>query len=124
MSILRDIYCPACDLLVEDVFVDGDDFPFCEGCKVQMRNAITKINADITGGPFYHPALDMDFGSKSEYRGYLKSKRLMECGDKVGGARNEDYLGLGKRFSYKGKQNRSGGDYSETRKHRTVTPPK
>ena len=107
---------------MEDVFVDGDEYPTCGRCAVQMKNAITKINADIWGAPQYHPALDMTFASKSDLRAHLKSRNLMEAGDKVGGARNEDYLGLGKRFSYKGKQNRSGRDYAETRKERAPVP--
>ena len=120
--ILRDIYCPGCDDLRVDVFVDGDDYPGCGRCGQPMRNAITKINADAYGGPTYHPALDMTFDSKSDYRLYMKEKGLMEAGDPVRGARNMDGLNLGKRFSYKGQKNRSGGDYAETRKHRVVTP--
>ena len=120
--ILRDLYCPGCGHERTDVFVEGDAYPYCKSCGTRMRNHITKINADITGGPFYHPALDMDFASKSDYRAHLKSRNLMECGDKVGGARNQEYLGLGKRFSYRGNGKRSGSDYAETRKHRVVSP--
>ena len=123
MRILRDIYCPGCDAFREDVFVEGDDYPDCRRCKAPMRNAITKINADIYGGPTYHPALDMTFASKGDYRKYMREKRLVEVGDKQGGARNEDYRGLGKRFSYRGKGNRSGSDYAETREHSVTAPP-
>lgn len=122
--ILRDVYCPGCDAMRYDVFVEGDDYPDCKLCDQQMKNAITKINADAWGGPQYHPALDMTFDSKSDLRLYMKEKGLRECGDPVKGARNTDYLGLGKRFSYKGQKNRSGGDYAETRKHRVVAPVK
>lgn len=119
MSILRDLYCPGCDAMQIDVFVDGEDYPLCKDCAEPMRNAITKINADIWGGPQYHPALDMHFASKGEYRAYMREKKLVEVGDKVHGSRNEDYLGLGKRFDYKGKKNRSGSDYAERRDRRT-----
>ena len=122
--ILRDIYCPGCDAMEVDVFIHGDSYPDCETCKQPMRNAITKINADAWGGPQYHPALDMTFDSKSDYRLHMKMNNLMDAGDPVRGARNSDYLGLGKRFSFAGQKNRSGKDYAEPRTHRTLAKPR
>lgn len=118
--ILRDLYCPGCDKTERDQFIEDEEYPPCGRCGKRMKNWITKVNTDTWGGPQYHPALDMHFASKSDLRKYMKERKLVEAGDKVGGARNEDYLGLGKRFSYEGKLNRSGTDYAETRKERTL----
>lgn len=122
MAILRDLNCPSCDRTRRDVLVEGESYPKCR-CGARMKNWITKVNADAWGGPQYHPALDRTFSSKSELRAYMKSRNLMECGDRVGGARNEDYLKLGKRFSYRGQRTRNGRDYAETRSHRTLAKP-
>lgn len=118
--ILRDLYCPGCDREKRDVFVDGD-YPICD-CGTRMRNWITQINADIWGGPQYHPALDKYFSTKGDLKKYMKEHRLVEAGDPVGGSRNEDYLRLGKRYSFAGQRNRSSRDYAERRDVRTLAP--
>lgn len=116
----RDLFCRRCDREEYDVYLEGLDYPRCP-CGNRMETLFRCSPAmDIYGGPQYHPALDITFASKSEMRAYLKSKGLMECGDPVHGARNEDGLRLGKLYSYAGQATRSSRDYAEPKSHRTI----
>lgn len=108
MTIIHDLRCIQCDIIYEDVHcVSGQPFPRSPCCQAEQRWVPSKLNTDITGGPVYYKSLDREFASKSELKGYLKSKGLSEAGDKVGGARNESHLNLGKGFSYSGQSSRT-----------------
>ena len=116
----RDLFCRLCDLELMDFYMDGLDFPSCPcGGRMETLFATAPV-IDAWGGPQYDPALDIYFASKSERRAYMKGRNLMECGDPVHGARNQDGLNLGKSYSFGGQTRRERTDYAETRKERTL----
>ena len=100
MAVLHTFYCPECDAM-EQGWTDA--VPECHGNP--MRIAITKINSTEWGGPRHYPHLrDEPFGSRSELESYAKANdmALGASAEKVGGARNEELLNLGKSYSYAG----------------------
>jgi hypothetical protein len=101
MATLHDYYCPMCDDEEYDKWTD--DVPIC--CDRRMKVMITSVKTDEWGSPRTYPHLrDEAFGSRSELASYAKKKGLVlsESSEKVGGARNEMYAGMGKLYSYAG----------------------
>ncbi len=107
MAILRDYYCAKCDTQ----FIDGwsDDVPRCCGRKAKPLMSATR-NHEWGGPRQYLHLRDEPFGSKSELNAWAKAKglSLYEASEKVGGARNDMYEGVGKIFSYGGQSSRRG----------------
>ena len=64
------------------------------------------FHADAWGAPKWVGGIEQRFDSKSEWRRELRRQGLSEAGDRVGGARNEEHLNLGKGFSYAGQGSR------------------
>jgi hypothetical protein len=73
--------------------------PFCGGARTWLP---TRVNTDIWGGSKFVKSLDKEFSGKDELRRYLKDTGLEEAGDRVGGARNEGHIGIGKGYSFDG----------------------
>ena len=95
---IQDLRCTKCGAIQTDVAV-GDTFPNCPLCAGPTTWIPARVNTDIFGGPKYITSLDQTFDSKASLRSYLRDNGLQEAGDRVGGARNESHLGLGKVFS-------------------------
>lgn len=101
MAIIFDLACqdPSCDGTISGAWVENDDLdPFC--CPL-CSGPIKKIPGGHHfewGAPRQYVHLrDEPFSGKSEMHSWAKANG-MELGgaDKVGGARNEDHLNLGK----------------------------
>lgn len=100
MAVLHSYYCPTCDNEGEGW---TDDVPSC--CGKPMRVQFTKVNTPEWGSPrTYLHLRDEPFSSRSELDAYAKANGmgLGASAEKVGGARNEEHLNMGKKFSYKG----------------------
>lgn len=106
MRCIHDLRCVECGAFEADVLVDGDGFPACRSCGGERTWVPSRVNTDIWGSPTYVKSLDMEFGSRSDLRAYLKQNGLQEAGDKVGGARTfrspDHPKGTGKAYRYKG----------------------
>lgn len=94
--------CDPCGVELPEALYPMDHIEPCERCRKPMLRVPQKFHADAWGGPRWVGGLEQTFDSKSEWRRELRSKGLIEAGDRVGGARNEDHLNLGKGFSYAG----------------------
>lgn len=102
MAVIIDTRCPKCERLFEDVFSD-DRKPVC--CGVESVWTPTTLHTTEWGGPRHYPHLrDQPFGSRSELDSFAKQNgmALGASSEKVGGARNEEHLNLGKKYSYTG----------------------
>lgn len=109
--IVHDLRCNYCGKVEADVLCASNEvakgrFPLCQ-CGGDRTWVPSRVNTDITGGSFYVKSLDREFDSKSDLRSHLKANGLSEAGDRVGGARNESHLNLGKTFSYRGQGSRT-----------------
>lgn len=101
MATLQDYYCPICDDEEYDKW--SDDVPIC--CERKMKIAITGgRNFEWGSSKTYLHLRDEPFSSRSELNSYTKSRGLSlgESSEKVGGARNDMYEGMGKLYSYSG----------------------
>lgn len=98
MAVMIDTVCLSCG----HEFVDAwsDEIPEC--CGNETRRQFTSLHTDEWGGPrtFLH-LRDEPFSSRSELRDWAKSQgmALGASSEKVGGARNEEHLNLGKIYS-------------------------
>ena len=104
---IHDLRCTRCKLLEVDVIVSERPYPRCPACDGERDWVPAKVVTQEWGQSRYFKSLDKSFSSRSEFRKYLKANHCEEAGDKVGGARNEDHLRLGKSFSYGGQAKRS-----------------
>jgi hypothetical protein len=99
MPVMHSYYCPNCGEVAHDQW--SDDVPVC--CGHQMKIAFLKVNTTEWGSPRHIPTLrDEPFESRSELESWTK-KNGMSLGtsaEKVGGARNEEYLNKGKLYSF------------------------
>jgi len=86
---VHDLICHACDAVERDVYVAMCVYPKCQRCGGERTWMPAKMTADVWGGPRYNAAFDMTFASKSKERAHAKKLGLEQCGDRVGGARNE-----------------------------------
>ena len=100
MGVLNDYSCPECGVHTEAM---SSDVPEC--CGRPMAWMPTQINTPEWGGPrqFVH-LRDEPFGSLSEFKSWTKKEglELSPSADKHHGARNEEHLKLGKKYSYTG----------------------
>jgi hypothetical protein len=100
-AVIHDYYCRICDAEAYDKW--SDDVPRCCGRKMKMM--ITSVKTDEWGGPkTYLNLRDEPFASRSELKDWTKKRglSLAESSEKVGGARNEMYAGIGKIYSIPG----------------------
>ena len=114
---IHDLRCLSCGSIEEDVICDSGSYPKCE-CGGARTWVPARVNTDITGGPVYYKSLDREFDSRSSLRSFLKANGLKEAGDRVGGARNESHLNLGKGYSYRGMSRRATAAENAGRKPR------
>lgn len=101
MAVLGQWYCRECDS--PNVQAWSDDVPEC--CGETMRVAITRVNSPEWGSPRSYPHLrDEPFESRSELNRFARDNNLAlgARSEKVGGARNESHLNIGKKYSYAG----------------------
>ena len=102
MARLIDTRCRKCGEVYEDVWTD-EKYPLCCGKSTQWTPTV--VHTTEWGSPRHYPHLrDEPFSSRSELSSFAE-KNGMALGvsaEKVGGARNEEHLNLGKKFSYSG----------------------
>lgn len=100
MAVMHTYACPHCDTLFPDRWTD--DPPVC--CGEEARIAFVKpTHTDEWGGPRQILNLrDEPFGSRSELNTFLRENHLAlgASAEKVGGARNESHLNLGRIYSF------------------------
>lgn len=99
MAVLHDYYCPECEI----VEVDKWSPPVC--CGSAMRVAFRAVHSPEWGSPrTYLHLRDEPFHSRSELNSWARENgmALGASAEKHGGARNEDHLNLGKKYSYRG----------------------
>lgn len=104
---IHDLRCKRCGLLEVDVVVSERPYPRCPSCGGERDWQPSKVTTHEWGQSRYFKSLDRAFSSRSELRSYMRENQCEEAGDKVGGARNEDHLRLGKSFSYAGQASRA-----------------
>lgn len=99
MAVLQDRFCRVCGHVFIDVW--SDDIPSCCGAESTTRPHVIKTNEWGSPRTLLH-LRDEPFSSRSELASYAKAHGLAlgASNDRVGGARNEDHLHLGKKFSY------------------------
>jgi hypothetical protein len=105
MAVLHDYQCRACGKEAIDAY--SDSIPKC--CGQKMGLLMPRLHAFEWGGPrTYLHLRDEPFSSQSELKSWAKKKgmSLGESSEKVGGARNDMYDGIGKSYSYKGASGR------------------
>ncbi len=106
MAVLNDYQCAECQKLAIDAW--SDSIPPC--CGVSMRLLIPRGHTSEWGGPrTYMHLRDEPFSSQSDLKNWVKREGLSlgESSEKVGGARNDMYEGLGKSYSYQGASGQS-----------------
>ena len=102
MAVVQCYYCRFCDAEAEDVW--SDNVPVCCSEKMRVDHSKSRVTNFEWGQPRQYIHLrDEPFNSRSELADYAKKKKLMlgPSSEKVGGARNDMYDGVGKLFSYK-----------------------
>lgn len=101
MAVIHSFYCESCD--APNVEAWTDDVPIC--CGKPRKIAFLKVNSPEWGSPRHIPTLRAEpFESRSELKAYTEKRGLSlgASAEKVGGARNEEHLNTGKKFSYTG----------------------
>lgn len=113
MAVMKDFYCATCG----HTFIDGwsDEPPSCCGTETKSIMGATR-NFEWGAPRTYIHLRDEPFHSKSELNAWAKKKglSLYESSEKVGGARNDMYEGIGRIYSYPGASKRQNKLYSET----------
>lgn len=106
---IHDLYCPKCDAEEHDVLVrikDGElDMPL--HCDVAMRWRPPQTRTDVLGSEHYDPINEIAYTSTRDREAQMRAEGWSPAGDKVHGARGEDYLNTGKIFSFAGQTRRS-----------------
>jgi len=105
MAVLHDYQCRSCGK--DSIDTMSDSIPEC--CGMEMALLMPCLQSFEWGGPRTYTHLrDEPFSSRSELASYAKSNGLSlgESSEKVGGARNDMYDGIGKSYSYKGASGR------------------
>ncbi len=90
-----DYHCPRCKSEREDVVVDRWDDPVhCVNCKSRMTKFPPLVATDVCGSEQSSRVLPdgMTWTSTREREKKMKALGYEPAGDKVGGARNEEYL--------------------------------
>jgi hypothetical protein len=98
--------CEPCGIEVPEGHYPMDHQEPCKHCGKPMLKVPQPFHADAWGAPKWVGGIEQRFDSKSEWRRELRRQGLSEAGDRVGGARNEEHLNLGKGFSYAGQGSR------------------
>jgi hypothetical protein len=101
-----DIFCPTCEYEIENVVCEGGQFGKCDVCKGDMKMRPFVFATDVCGVRVDSDILDISWTSTREREAKMKARGFEPAGDAVRGARNEDHLHLGKRFSYAGQTGR------------------
>ena len=99
MAVLHDYYCEDC----ERIEVDKWSPPSC--CGHPMKVAFRTIHTPEWGSPrTYLHLRDEPFYSRGELNKWARENgmALGASAEKHGGARNEEHLNVGKKYSYKG----------------------
>lgn len=102
MAVIISTRCEKCDKLFPDVWTD-EPHPRC--CGAETKWTPTTLHTTEWGGPRHYPHIrDEPFGSRGELKAYAERNgmTLGASNEKVGGARNEEHMNLGKRYSYAG----------------------
>lgn len=104
MSVVNDYSCARCDRIAE---CPSDDIATCHGMEmVWFPRVVTNWE---WGSPRYYLHLrEKPFDSRSELNRFARDNGLSlgESSEKVGGARNDMYDGIGKSYSYSGASGR------------------
>lgn len=96
---LFDFECEQCGRVNEILFFSNEEQKAnCDLCSAPMRKLMPLVNTPEWGGPRWDDAQQTTFSSRGEKDAYYKGLGYEPAGDKVGGARNEDHLHLGKRI--------------------------
>ena len=99
MAVLHAYFCRECDSELYDQWEPPTH------CGKPMSILFVKVNTPEWGSPRQYVHLrDEPFNSKSELDSWTKARglELAPSAEKIGGARNEDHLNLGKKYSYAG----------------------
>ncbi len=105
MAVLNSYRCAKCEK-VKDAW--SDDVPSCH--LIRMTWLPMGFYTPEWGGPREYLHLrDEPFASRSELNRYARDNKLSlgESSERVGGARNDMYEGIGKLYSYPGASRRS-----------------
>jgi len=99
MPVLNDYSCKKCGKVVDDRWEPG------RCCNQTRKVALSPVFSPEWGSSRELLHLrEGPFGSRSELAYYVKKEGLVQApsAEKHHGARNEDYLNLGKKYSYAG----------------------
>lgn len=104
MSVINDYRCEKCGK-IEEYY--SDDIAKCHGKTMKWRPS-GFVTFEWGGPRTYLHLRDEPFASRSELNRYARDNNLSlgEASEKVGGARNDMYEGIGKLYSYKGASGR------------------
>jgi hypothetical protein len=100
--IVHDLLCPKCSCEMRNVPIEHGEYPSCDLCGTKMRWKPSRFRTDVYGAPRYSEAAGCEVRSSRDRDRIMREAGFFPCGDKVGGARNESHLGLGKITSYPG----------------------
>ena len=89
---IHDLRCKRCEQIELDVPVRDRPYPVCSQCGGERDWVPSKMRTDSWGQSRYFTSLDMTFDSKSSLKAYMKKAGIVEAGDAVGGARNQDHF--------------------------------
>lgn len=100
--IVHDLRCPSCESEIRNARVTPMNYPRCPLCNTQMVWKPSGFRTDVYGSPRYSDAAGCEVRSSRDRDRLMREAGFEPSGDKVGGARNEEHLHLGKTFSYSG----------------------
>lgn len=105
MAVINAYRCAECDKIVD---AWSNDVPSCHN-SVMVWSPTPICNNEWGGPRSYIHLRDEPFASRSELNRFAREKgiSLAEPSEKVGGARNDMYDGVGKLYSYPGSSKRS-----------------
>jgi DNA-directed RNA polymerase subunit RPC12/RpoP len=103
---IHDLRCVRCEEIEENVSVYRENYPKCPSCGGKRTWVPAKMTTDSWGGPRWVNGIDRYFDSRSDLKSYLKRNGVLEAGDAVGGARNNDGMKRS-HFSYANQKKRS-----------------
>lgn len=87
-----------------------EEFPPCPKCGCATTWRPTKLTTDVYSVPREDTVNGTGmYSSHRELTRKMKERGWEPAGDKVGGARNEEHLKLGKSFSYDGQETKREG---------------
>jgi hypothetical protein len=101
VAVVHDIRCVRCDAVRRDVPIVKQRYPRCE-CGGRMDWIPFVPKTDVKGGPTWSWACGDYVTSSRERDARMRAKGFEPSGDKVGGARDEGHLNLGKTTSFAG----------------------